>query len=243
MTTAPTSLPRGRTPHPLRVIGFAVLGVLVAAGIVLVARSERDTSPSGPGNVVEGSGTAVTEIRKVAPFMSVDLAGANNVSISIGTEQSVSVQADDNLINLVTTEVRAGELVIENHGNFRTESPMSVEVTLPQLNAVTMSGSGTLTVQGVGAERLTVRLPGSGVIRVSGATVRLTAELVGSGELRLNNLIAAQATAVVSGSGLIRLSASEALNATVSGTGTISYKGNPSQVTKSVTGSGAIIEQ
>jgi hypothetical protein len=243
MTTAPTSFPRGHTPHPLRVIGLAVLTVLVVAGIVLVARSQGDTGPPGSDNVVEGSGTAATDIREVAPFTSVDLAGTNNVSISIGKEQSVNVQADDNLIDVVTTEVRAGQLVIDNQGNFRTRSPMSVEITLPQLSAVTMSGSGTLTVQGVRAETLSVRLPGSGVIRVSGTTDRLQVSLDGSGELRLNDLIATQATAVVSGSGLIQLYASEALNAKVSGNGTISYQGNPNQVTQSVTGTGAIIEQ
>lgn len=243
MTTAPTSVPRGRTPHPFRVIGLAALTLLLVVVVVLVARSGQHSGSSGSGNVVEGSGTAATEIREVAPFTSVDLASANNVSIRIGPVQSVSVRADDNLTELVTTEVLAGELVIDNNDNFRTETPMSVEVTVPQLNAVTMSGSGTLTVQGVRAETLTVHLPGSGIIRVSGAADRLRTTLEGSGELQLNNLIAAQATAVVSGSGLIRLYASEALHATVSGTGTISYKGNPNEVTKSVTGSGAIIEQ
>ena len=213
------------------------------AGLVGTALSDRNGDPYGSGNGVEGSGTTATEIREVAPFASVDLAGSNQVSITVGPEQSVRVRADDNLIDLVTTDVRAGELVIDNRGSFQTNSPMSVEVTLPVLDAVSLSGSGTLTAQAVRAGTLTVGLPGSGTIRASGATDRLQATLDGSGELQLNDLIAAQATAVVSGSGLIELVATETLDATVSGSGSIFYSGNPSQVTKSITGTGAIIEQ
>jgi Putative auto-transporter adhesin, head GIN domain len=47
----------------------------------------------------------------------------------------------------------------------------------------------------------------------------------------------------VSGSGLIRLFPSEGLEATLSGSGTIFYSGDPNQVTKSIPGAGAIIEQ
>ncbi len=241
MTTAAT-LPRGGMPHPLRAIGFVALGLLVGAGIVLVAHSAWYSTP-GSASVLEGSGMAASEIRQVAPFTSVDLAGANHVSISIGSQQSVLVHADDNLIDLVTTDVRAGKLVIDDHGDFGTKSPMSVEVTLPILDAVTMSGSGTLTAEGIEAEALRIRLPGSGIVRASGTTDQLQATVEGSGELLLDDLIAARAIAIVSGSGMIRLAVSEELDASISGSGMISYGGSPSHVTKSVSGSGAIVEQ
>jgi hypothetical protein len=224
-------------------IGLVVLAVLVATGLLLTALSQWRDGPSGSVNVIEGSGTAVSEIRAVAPFDSIDLAGANNVSISVGAEQSVRVRADDNLVGRITTDVRAAQLVIDNRGSFRSHSPIRVEITLPVLDAVSLSGSGTLTVQAVRADALTVALPGSGTIRVSGTADRLRATVDGSGDLRLNNLTAARATAVVSGSGLIQLVATEALDAKVSGTGSILYGGVPNEVTKNITGTGAIVEQ
>jgi hypothetical protein len=242
MTTAPTPTNRARSLEPAHVVAMTALVLLVVLAVVLVARSDRHTTVPG-SSVVQGSGTTATQVRDVEPFTSVDLAGSNDVSIDVGSEQSVVVRADDNLIGLVTTEVRDGELVIGNRGSFRTESPMRVDITVPALEAIAMSGSGTLTVDGIRGDALSVRLPGSGTISVSGTTDRLEATLEGSGVLQLEDLVAAQATALVSGSGTIRLYASEALDASVTGAGTISYGGSPARVTKSVSGSGAIIEQ
>ena len=245
MTTASTSSSPSRDPHTIRIVGLVALLLLVAVTL-LIAVLNVATAPSlldrASGTGVEGSGSPASEVREVAPFTSVDLAGSNEVSISVGTTQSVRVEADDNLLDLVTTRVRAGELVIDNDGDFQTRGPMRVQITLPELDAVTLSGSGTVSLQGIDTETLTVRLPGSGVIRAAGSVDRLRATLVGSGELLLDAVTAARATAVLSGSGLIRLTASDSLAATVSGSGTILYGGDPSSVIKSVTGSGAIIE-
>jgi hypothetical protein len=241
MTIAPTS-PPGRRTNPTGMVGVVVLAVLVLTGLVLIARPGWIDRTVGSGDVIEGSGRTVTETRDVAPFTSFDLAGANNVSITIGADQSVRVQADDNLIDLITTVVRGDELVISQRGAFVPHGPMNVAVIVPSLQAVTLSGSGILTVEAVQADTLAVALPGSGTTRASGTANRLQATLDGSGDMRLSDLTTAQATAVVSGSALIQLVATEALDASISGTGTILYGGNPIQVTKNITGTGTIIE-
>jgi len=242
MSSAPTSLPSPGRAHPLRIVGFAALAVLLLVLIVVAAYSAGRTSAPGATNVVQGSGTAAIEHRAVAPFTSIDLAGANNVTVAVGGERRVTVRADDNLMKLVTTRVEDGQLVIGNHDSFRTKTPMSVEVTIPSLDAVALSGSGNIAVDGVRAGTLTVHLPGSGTIRVSGTANRLEATVEGSGELELGGLVAARATAVVAGTGTIHVQATNVLDATVSGVGTIVSTGHPRHVTKDVTGSGSIVE-
>jgi hypothetical protein len=113
-------------------------------------------------------------------------------------------------------------------------------VTVPHLDGVTVEGSGTVTVAGVRSDVLTVGLPGSGVIKMSGTTDRLEATLDGSGDLLMGDLLAADVTALISGSGTIRLSVSRSLDASVTGSGAILYAGSPAEVSKSVTGSGTI---
>ena len=49
---------------------------------------------------------------------------------------------------------------------------MSVEVSVPSLAAVTLSGSGKISVTGIDAPRLTVTLPGSGALYVSGTVTQ-----------------------------------------------------------------------
>jgi hypothetical protein len=78
------------------------------------------------------------------------------------------------------------------------------------------------------------------VLVVSGTATTLEAALSGKGDVRLDGLAARDATATVSGTGRLLVNASHSLDATVSGTGAILYTGNPSELTKNVTGTGAI---
>jgi hypothetical protein len=197
---------------------------------------------SSSGSTVAGSGVPATEVRQVAPFDGVELAGSNNVLIRVGGKQSVVVRADDNLVGRVTTRVQSGTLVIGNTaGSFTTKSPMSVVVDVPSLEALTLDGSGNIEVNGIRAENLQVSLPGSGTFTGSGSVTRLDVSVSGSGTVRFAELVAADVRAVVSGSGSIFVTAADSLDATVSGSGAILYGGHPQDVKKSVTGSGAIV--
>jgi hypothetical protein len=135
--------------------------------------------------------------------------------------------------------VAGGALLIGTTGSF-TRTLMSVDVTVPALAAVTLSGSGQLSVTGISTPVLTVSLPGSGALDASGTVTRLDVTLGGSGQARLDQLTARDVHAVISGSGLIRVTATASLDASVPGQGAIVYSGDPPRVTTSVTGTGAV---
>ena len=196
---------------------------------------------TGPGAIGEGSGVSASETREVPPFDSVELAGSNNVVIRVGTEQSVVVHADDNLLDRVTTEVEDGCLVVDNkNGSFTTRSPMRVDVTMPALDALALSGSGSIEADGIDSEALNVTLSGSGAVNASGTAAGLDIRLSGSGNAELQALVARDVRSVVSGSGRILVTATESIDASVSGTGAITYGGDPPQVTTSITGAGVV---
>jgi hypothetical protein len=177
----------------------------------------------------------------VGEFTGVELGGSNNVVIRVGEEQSVVVKADDNLVDRVTTEVQSGTLVIANTpGSFSTKSPMSVEVSVPTLDTLQLTGSGNIVVDGIQTESLTVDLPGSGTLTGSGTATHLEVTVGGSGTVQFTRLVADDVRAVVSGSGSIFVTATESLDGSVSGSGAILYTGNPPDVTRNVTGTGAI---
>ena len=215
------------------VLALVTVLVLAAVVVALLARGGL------PGSGTQGTGVAATQSRVLPTFSRLDLAGSNNVTVAVGGRQSVVVHADSNLIRHVTTRVAAGTLVIGTTGSFTTRSPMSVEVSVPSLAAVTLSGSGKISVTGIDAPRLTVTLPGSGRVYAGGTVTQLDVTIGGSGLAQLGSLAARDVHAVVAGSGLIRVTASASLNAAVTGSGAIIYSGNP-QVTSSVTGSGAV---
>ena len=171
MTVAPTPL-HGQAPHRHWLLAAGAFA-LVVAGIAIGLLIHGDVADRSSGVGVEGSGVPATESRDVAPFAAVDLAGSNNVTIHVGGEQSVVVSADDNLLDHVTTTVEGGKLVIgTTPGSMATKAPMSVDVTVPTLRALTLSGSGTVVADGIDAKRLTVALPGSGILRANGTERR-----------------------------------------------------------------------
>ncbi len=219
----------GHTAHHRQPIMIAVLvAALALAGAACALQ------------VYSSPGTAATQTRTVARFTSLDLAGSNNVTITVGKPQSVVVHADSNLINHVTTDVVAGTLVIGDTGRLTASGPMSVDVSVPSLSALSLSGSGQISATGISTPLLTVTVSGSGLVSAAGTATRLDVTINGSGKAQLSQLTARDVHAVVSGSGLIQVTATSSLDAAVPGSGTINYSGNPPQVTTSVTGSGTI---
>jgi hypothetical protein len=218
----------------------AIVAVLLG-GLTVAMLSLFDVVGGTSNSTTQGSGVAATQARDLAPFRSVELAGSNNLVIRVGQKQSVVVRADDNLLDRITTQVQSGKLVIGNTpGSLTTKSPMSVEVGVPALTALTLTGSGNIAVSGIDARSLTVTLPGSGTLTGSGTATRLAVTVAGSGIVQFLPLVAKHVRALVSGSGSIFATATKSLDASVSGSGSILYTGSPQQVTKSVTGSGAI---
>jgi hypothetical protein len=216
-------------------IGLAAVVAVVAVAAITVfgAVADRDDDPT------HGSGVGVTEHRELAPFAVVELAGANTVTVRVGAAQSVAVTGDDNLVGRVTTTVRSDRLFIADYGTFSTESPMTVAVSVPSLDGVTLSGSGTVTVQGVTGPDFAVDLSGTGTLVASGIVDRLTAVLSGAGTVELGDLVARDAVARLGGTGDISVQATSTLDATLTGTGSIVYSGSPS-VTTHDTGTGTI---
>ena len=244
MTVTPTSVHPGREQHRSRWVLVAILAFLLGGlAVALLYQFDVFGGSSNPTttSTTEGSGVAATQARDVAAFNSVELAGSNNVLIRVGEKQSIVVRADDNLLHRVTTEVQSGRLVIANTpGSLTTNSPMSVEINVPTLNALTLSGSGNIVVNGIETESLKLTLPGSGTLTGSGTATRLDVTVSGSGTVQFTQLVANDVRAVVSGSGSIFITATKSLDASVSGSGAILYAGNPQDVTESVTGEGAI---
>lgn len=236
MTVAPTPVHDHRA---LQRAGAFLVAFFLAVAVLLAFALLRPEGRSSTG--LEGSGNVVSEARQVAPFSEVELAGSNHVTVRAGVARSLVVRADDNLLGHVTTAVHAGRLVIGNTpGSFSTTSRLEVAVTVPSVDVIVLRGSGSVDVDGVAGERLTIRVPGSGIVRVRGRVARLDVGLSGSGDVQLGGLTATSARAAVGGSGVIRLVATDSLDATVSGSGAIVYGGDPPHVLSSVTGSGTI---
>jgi hypothetical protein len=232
MTVAPTP-----TTHRRSAAGWVVALILAIALVVQCAALDRSSTFDGD----EGSGVLATRSRNVPSFNRLDLAGANRLTVRVGERTSVVVRGDDNLLGHVTTRVRDDTLAIGSVGDIRTKAPMSVVVGVPSLDSLTLSGSGIIVAENVSGRRLAIALPGTGVVHVSGTVTRLRVTLDGAGDAQLRALTAREAHASIAGSGRIALHVTRSLVGSVSGSGAITYRGDPERVTSNVTGSGAVM--
>jgi len=210
-----------------------VVGVLVGAGIATAILAPHSSKLAGPGPMA-------VQTRTVPAFAGVDLTGANVVTISVGSPRAVEVRGHRELVENVTTRVSGGVLRIGTRGSSTARGSVHVTVGVPSLDALTLEGGGVIVATGVRAEHLAVNLPGSGVIRANGSANRLDVSLGGSGDVQLADLSARAVHAVLKGTGRIVVTPSRSLDASVPGTGTIIYRGNPPILRTSVTGSGVI---
>jgi hypothetical protein len=191
---------------------------------------------------VKGSGVKANETRDVPAFKGLEVRGSANVFVTVGNEQSVTVEVDDNLMQIITTEVTDNKLVIGSKQSYSTRIGVKVTIQVPELTSVAVSGSGSATLSDAKGESLDVKISGSGKVTASGEVQSLAVKVSGSGNAKLSELTAKKVSARVSGSGNVRVHATETLDAAVSGSGSVEYHGSP-QVTKKVTGSGSISAQ
>lgn len=117
---------------------------------------------------------------------------------------------------------------------------VTVEITLPDLPAASITGSGDLSLDDLQQDEIELEITGSGTIRASGEVIRLNVEISGSGDVKAKELQASIAELRVSGSGDIKAQATQSLSARVSGSGDIKVWGNPAKRDTRVSGSGDI---
>jgi hypothetical protein len=193
--------------------------------------------------VTRGSGVVASDQRDLVGFDEIEVSGSETVEVAIGSDWSVAVEADDNILPLVTTEVKGHTLEIgtKSANSYLTSNPVRISVTMPALSAVVVSGSGNLTTDGIGtASTLTVEVSGSGEVRCQGTGDRLDVSVSGSGGFDGRDFEVVRAGVEVSGSGSVFVWASDRLDASVSGSGEVRYVGEPGQLSTDVSGSGSI---
>jgi hypothetical protein len=236
VTSEPTR--RQRPGSGFRVVWITVVTFAVVAIAVLVAARDQ----GGGGSSTSRGAVAGTQARKLAPFGAIELSGSNIVTVQVGRPQTVLVHADRNVLSRVTTAVRSGNLIIGNEpGTLASKSRMSVEISTPSVSTLRLSGSGTISAHGIRSQHLTVVVSGSGVIEASGQVTSLNANVSGSGDAMLGELASQDATATLGGSGTIVLTATRSLNASVTGSGSILYAGDPASVSTMTPGEGVIV--
>lgn len=238
---------------------YLILFMFLVGIFVLGSRSCGEFSFFGFGGV-RGEGPLRTETRDVRDFHAVDVGLPGAVEVSVADHFSVEIQAQENLVPFLKTEVKDGELQLYFDRSVSDAKDLKVRITAPAYDALALSGSATmrvltplqgdkldLSIGGSGSidlpqadvHNLKCSIAGSGDIRVSGKAQAVEYSIAGSGDITAKALQADTGKAAISGSGTVTCNVTQTLKAEIAGSGDIYYTGSPS-VDTDIAGSGKV---
>lgn len=210
--------------------------------------------------LVRGSGDIETEERDVSGFHKVYLEGIGNLIITQGDEESLVIEADDNIISLIRTDVFRHRLTIgfKRGYNFIPISKIKYHLTVIDLDEISLSGAGDVDcddfstdelefdISGVGdidfninAKRVETTSSGAGDITLSGKVDSQEIDISGVGRYSARELESRECSISLSGAGSATVNVSEELDVSISGVGNVYYVGIP-HVERDISGLGRV---
>jgi hypothetical protein len=226
----------------------ALLAALLAVSAVTTGCSFR---------LVRGSGDLTTLTPEVGAFRAIDAAHAFQVTVELGDQAAVTVEADDNLVDDLVVEVRDEVLHLSMRSGLTvTNATIRASVTAPALDQVHASGaarievtepvaadrlraeaSGASTVVAtVDARELEAKASGASTVEVAGTADTAVLDADGASTIDAAALTAGDVEVILSGASDAEVEVTGALDARLSGSSTLHYLGEPTTIDESVSG-------
>lgn len=213
-------------------------------------------------NQVSGNGSIKKEKRDASAAVDeISTSGKYKVYVTQGATPSVELEADENLLPYIETEIRGDELRIHSRQgvSIRPSKDIVVRVTVTRLKELSGSGTSGFYSQGtIKGDKLEVSLSGNGVaeldlqynklevaisgngkVTLGGRADEAEIAISGSGDVNAPDMKANDVEVNISGSGSAFVNAAKKLDVAVSGSGNVKYKG-AARVNQSVSGRGKI---
>jgi hypothetical protein len=207
------------------------------------------TRDFGPGPSEKGSGRVITENRQVAGIESIEISFPAEVIIRQGEVESVTIEAEDNVVANIDTQVVNGMLKIERMRGAPVwvinSRPVEITVVVKDLSEldfggagsvklealntdhlkVTMDGAGSLELNQLQVKTLQIKMSGVGNLTVGGSADSLSVSMDGLGSFNAGNLHCKTADVSLNGLGNVTVWVDEDLTVDMNGLGSVGYFG------------------
>lgn len=211
---------------------------------------------------IDGSGNVISEERNVGYFSGLKLFGSGKVYVTQGSGPHLEIQAEDNIMPIIRTRVEGETLVVDNEHSYSSSIGIKIFITMPDIRGIELHGAwklfgqnrfdtGNLDLEITGAGRIEMNLDadhifteisGAGSVHLAGSADSHSLVIAGAGELRAEDLEVKVYDIVVSGAGNCRVYVLQSMTVSISGSGSVYYRGNPSSVNSSISGSGKVVK-
>jgi hypothetical protein len=176
---------------------------------------------------VAGSGNRQKQKRDVPSFTSISTEGAFDIDVVCQKPLSLEIEGDDNILPLVSTEVSNNVLHIKSVRGFSVHEPITLKISLENLEGISASGAGKIEVSGIKNEKFGIDASGAPTVRASGETKVLDIDVSGAVKVDAHKLRATRAAVEAKGVSKVEVYAGEQLDVTISGPSHVIYEGDP----------------
>tara|TARA_B100000809_G_C15109774_1_gene520132 strand:+ start:583 stop:1284 length:702 start_codon:yes stop_codon:yes gene_type:complete len=210
---------------------------------------------------IDGNGNVVKEKRTISSFNRIDISGGYEVLVNQGADELLEIEADENLLELIETEVRNNTLFISSTHPIGGSESLKLYITTVKLVDIDVSGAIELSNKGtfksenlnidvsgaadidldVNVENLTMDMSGASETTLTGEADNFEIKLSGAGELEAEKLKTRNTSIDISGAGSATVFAKKTLDISVSGAASVKYKGSP-KVTQNISGASSVTQ-
>ncbi len=208
-------------------------------------------------NCKRGSGHLITETRNLNSFSKIDISGGYRVIIKQDSAaSSVTLTADDNLMQYIKTDLDGNELKIHSAHRICGSGQYVITIRLKDLSyfkasgAIEVTSDGKITAKDIefnlaGATKVTLSLNADNVnthcsglteLDLTGQAKSHNVEMSGSGTINAFDFVTGAYSIQSSGMSHCRINVLNELNVNSSGVSEIQYRGNPANVNDNKSG-------
>ena len=188
---------------------------------------------------VKGSGNRSLQKRDVAAFTSISTEGAFDIQVTCQQQPSLQIEADDNILPIITTEVANNVLHLRPSRGYSSSEPVIIKITVPNLEGLNVSGAGKVDITGLKNDKFEIDSSGAPTIKVAGNTKVVDISTSGAAKIDTHKLHSSKAVVDSKGVSSIDLDVADQLDVTISGPSHVSYQGDPT-VNKQINGPGSV---
>lgn len=235
--------------------------ILTKLTLILVLVASLSSCAFDTREKLKGNKNIIKELREVTEtFDNLKVAQGINLFVRMDSEATISVEADENVIEHIKTEISDGLLNIYIKGFSIYSSTKNVYVTLPNLSSIKASSgssvisenllmsddlnitssSGSEIQLDVDTENIQTTASSGSSINIKGKTIISMVESSSGSSIQVSNLKSKKTTAVASSGSSISLYSTQELIAKASSGSSIHYKGNPEIVNKKTSSGGNV---
>jgi hypothetical protein len=210
---------------------------------------------------VRGSGKIITQHRSVADFSRINALGAFVIDVTQASVPAVTVEADDNIVPLIGTDVKHGELKVTLHAKngINVRKSPRIHIRVPSLDAISATGACSMHIDklhcdqlkvdltgachadiGLDVKQVNVGISGACSCTLSGTTTSQFVSVEGASSYKATALKSEACEIEVDGASSAKVHVTRSLHGSASGTSILKYSGHPASVDVNASGLGQV---